>query len=162
MLCNSGCKFYSVPYKMLGKPVCCWVRPAGNVICFSGDSSIKAASTMPAKEYYTTMAGYLHSTASLYTDGQSFHPGGGGYYSNTLACKPIIYKPNNPGFKVQGGVDSSARIERLKYLTIRKNNATFTSAPKYSPYPINLNKYTEVPCNVLVKAVNDRGVQTCA
>jgi hypothetical protein len=40
-------------------------------------------------------------------------------------CSLSIYKPNNSQFAVQGAVDSSSRITRLKYNTITKNNASF-------------------------------------
>ena len=39
-----------------------------------------------------------------------------------------IYKPNNAQYAVQGAVDSSSRITRLKYNTITKNAASFRAA----------------------------------
>jgi len=41
---------------------------------------------------------------------------------------PLHYKPNNPTFAVQGAVDSSARIQRVKYNTITNGAALIKSA----------------------------------
>ena len=41
---------------------------------------------------------------------------------------PLYYKPNNPEFAQQGAVDSSARIQRLKYNTITNGAALTKSA----------------------------------
>lgn len=41
---------------------------------------------------------------------------------------PLHYKPNNPTFAVQGAVDSSARIQRLKYNTVTNGAALTKSA----------------------------------
>lgn len=40
-------------------------------------------------------------------------------------CDLVIYKPNNSQFSVQGAVDSSTRLTRLKYNTITTNNSSF-------------------------------------
>ena len=45
--------------------------------------------------------------------------------TNSENCSLSIYKPSNSQFAVQGAVDSSSRITRLKYNTITKNNASF-------------------------------------
>jgi len=71
-----------------------------------------------------------------------------------------IYKPNNVQFNVQGAVDSSSRIAKLKYDTITKNGASFSSAfglqganaGKYSsnsgaPYFIKNKIFNLVQCN---------------
>jgi hypothetical protein len=41
---------------------------------------------------------------------------------------PLYYKPNNPEFAQQGAVESSARIQRLKYNTITNGAAVIKSA----------------------------------
>jgi hypothetical protein len=41
---------------------------------------------------------------------------------------PLYYKPNNPEFAIQGAVESSARIQRLKYNTITNGAALIKSA----------------------------------
>jgi len=41
---------------------------------------------------------------------------------------PLYYKPNNPEFAVQGAVDSSTRLQRLKYNTITKGANGIRSA----------------------------------
>ena len=41
---------------------------------------------------------------------------------------PLYYKPNNPEFAVQGAVESSSRIQRLKYDTITRSAALIKSA----------------------------------
>ena len=45
-------------------------------------------------------------------------------------CCDVIVKPNNPQFFTQGAVDSSSRIERLKYntLTSKSDSSSFTTA----------------------------------
>ena len=41
---------------------------------------------------------------------------------------PLYYKPSNSKFASQGGVDSSARLARLKYDIVTKSASTFTTA----------------------------------
>jgi hypothetical protein len=65
-------------------------------------------------------------------------------------CDLVIYKPNNSQFAVQGAVDSSSRLSRLKYNTITTNNSSFYRQSngynniKYSSDPVffSKNKYT--------------------
>tara|TARA_B100001250_G_C19725886_1_gene756046 strand:+ start:354 stop:1316 length:963 start_codon:yes stop_codon:yes gene_type:complete len=45
--------------------------------------------------------------------------------TNSSNCSITIYKPNNRQYGVQGAVDSSSRLERLKLNTITKNYSTF-------------------------------------
>ena len=51
-----------------------------------------------------------------------------------------IFKPNNRQFQVQGAVDSSSRIARLKYNTVTKNAAGFSSA--FGAQAANAAKYS--------------------
>lgn len=66
--------------------------------------------------------------------------------SNT--CDLIIYKPNNNQFDVQGAVDSSTRLARLKYNTITTNNSSYyrelNQNIMYSSNPVffSKNKYS--------------------
>jgi len=52
---------------------------------------------------------------------------------------PLYYKPNNPSFGVQGAVDSSARIQRIRYNTITDSAALIKSA--YGPAAANALAY---------------------
>jgi hypothetical protein len=45
--------------------------------------------------------------------------------TNSANCSLSIYKPSNSQFSVQGAVDSSTRLTRLKLNTITRNNASF-------------------------------------
>ena len=45
----------------------------------------------------------------------------------TVNYKPVFYKPNNPQFAQQGGVNSSDRLLRLKYNTITSNGMKFAN-----------------------------------
>lgn len=66
--------------------------------------------------------------------------------SNT--CNLIIYKPNNSDFSIQGAVDSSTRLERLKYNTITNNNSSYYRELNqnikytYDPVFFSKNKYS--------------------
>lgn len=60
---------------------------------------------------------------------------------------PLYYKPNNPLFCVQGAVDSSARIQRLKYNTITKSafsveNTYGTAVANALAYGVSEQAYT--------------------
>jgi len=60
--------------------------------------------------------------------------------SNNPTRSTAIYKPSNPQFQVQGAVDSSSRIARLKYNTITKNAAGFSTA--FGAQAANAAKYS--------------------
>jgi hypothetical protein len=72
-----------------------------------------------------------------------------GQYSNTNAAfdygyilpnyVPLIYKPNNSSYGVQGAVESSARIQRLKYNTI--NTGAFSVKSAYGTAAANALAY---------------------
>jgi hypothetical protein len=60
---------------------------------------------------------------------------------------PLHYKPNNPTFGVQGAVDSSSRIQRIKYNTITNGAALIKSAygnaaANALAYGVSENAYT--------------------
>lgn len=54
--------------------------------------------------------------------------------------KTLIYNPNNPQYGVQGAVDSSSRIQRLKYNTITKAAASLKA--EFGSEAANAAKYT--------------------
>lgn len=58
------------------------------------------------------VVGFLPGTYSLGVNESSFQP------QITANYVPLYYKPNNPNFGVQGAVDSSTLIHRVKYNTI--------------------------------------------
>lgn len=72
-----------------------------------------------------------------------------GQYSGTIAAfdygyilpnyVPLIYKPNNSSYGVQGAVESSARIQRLKYNTI--NTGAFSVKSAYGTAASNALAY---------------------
>jgi hypothetical protein len=70
---------------------------------------------------YNTYPGYGQDNRVLSFDG-SAKPGLGSPYV------PLYYKPSNSKFANQGGVDSSSRLQRLKYDTVTNSANTFMSA----------------------------------
>ena len=60
--------------------------------------------------------------------------------NNNTPRATAIFKPNNRQFQVQGAVDSSTRIARLKYNTITKNAAGFKTA--FGAQAANAGKYS--------------------
>lgn len=67
-------------------------------------------------------SGYNPNTDTLIVFTGSVKPGLGSPYV------PLYYKPSNSKFANQGGVDSSARLQRLKYDTVTNSANTFMSA----------------------------------
>ena len=66
----------------------------------------------------------------------------------------ITYKPNNTPFMVQGAVESSNRLERLKYDTISRGRTVSASEPNgccgtrlYSSQTQNINIHKKFPCS---------------
>jgi hypothetical protein len=128
----------------------------GNVINFSGNATIRSATTNLSPTYYSNYKMYLKSRGNTYDANLAIHkiptvdysiePTGdpmdsSHYYKNdpTSKCKLTIYKPNNPTFSCQGGVDSSTYVQRSKYNAIVKNNDSFMK-----PYGVRMN-YQETP-----------------
>lgn len=70
-------------------------------------------------EHYSSYAGY--GNANQFFDG-SVKPRLGSPYV------PLYYKPSNSKFANQGGVDSSSRLQRLKYDTVTNSANTFMTA----------------------------------
>ncbi len=69
--------------------------------------------------YYSSISGF--NQANQFFTG-SVKPGIGTPYV------PLYYKPSNSKFAVQGGVDASARLARLKYDTVTTSANTFMTA----------------------------------
>tara|TARA_B100000085_G_scaffold97805_2_gene88839 strand:+ start:5606 stop:6364 length:759 start_codon:yes stop_codon:yes gene_type:complete len=125
-------------------------RGTGNVISFSGGSKIRSSVTFLNKKYYGNTTAYLQSRNLDYKSNtfKSKYPGVN-YYDSTenyvvqeynwpddteltsslykgKSCttngvyNKVYYKPNNQQYGVQGAVDSSSRVTRLKYNTMQK------------------------------------------
>ena len=62
-------------------------------------------------------------------------------------CSTITYKPNNEPFMVQGAVESSSRLERLKYDTISQGRNGCCGTRLYSDQTQNINIHKKAPCN---------------
>jgi len=99
------------------------------------------------RNYYSDTTGYLYSRKRSIEQNQfnyissgtsTVKPGSplsiqNKYYSagdcvNTSSC-PVVYKPNNYNYSQQGAVDSSTRLDRLKYNTI--NTSAYNSKGVY-------------------------------
>jgi|TARA_Y100000992_G_C21272017_1_gene497486 hypothetical protein len=115
----------------------------------SAGAKIRSAVTLLNKHYYTSNLSYLKSRCNTIDtnkviqqrDGITYFKNGNYvwpsnssdnsaiYNSNCSSdkdtcCNTTIYKPSNPQYGIQGGVSNSARVARLKYNTITKNNNT--------------------------------------
>ena len=103
----------------------------------SGNSVGQRNQTQPA----TRLSGYESSQYNVYGSGGapyvSVYPTrtvGNQFVSGTVnptigtPYVPLYYKPSNSKFASQGGVDSSARLTRLKYDTVTNSANTFMTA----------------------------------
>jgi hypothetical protein len=156
--CNCSTLFrVGIPFKMIGKnddgvnkiPCCVNKGPngskTGNIIGFSGNASIRSASTRVASSYYSNYSSYLKKRGNTYAAKSVFHripevdyelqpndqiPDSSSFYENSIvdqpACKLTIYKPNNSTFSTEGSVESSTYVDRLKVNAITKNKASKT------------------------------------
>jgi len=126
--------------------------PSGNcVACNPETTIIKSAVTLLKKNYYSDTKGYLQSRCQTYDQKLSTNPIPGNNYTGPASDSPTgsqvyytencskkcttnnsrvttIYKPNNQQYSQQGAVDSSSRLDRLKYNTINKNGKSFKTA----------------------------------
>jgi len=152
-------KFDSFTVSPLGVCVAC--NPETNII--------KSAVTLLNKNYYSDTKGYLQSRSQTYDQKLSTTPipginynsppsdsstGSQIYYTDSCSKKcttnnsrvTTIYKPNNHQYSQQGAVDSSSRLDRLKYNTITKNGKSFK--PAWGQQGANAGSYkgtTEAP-----------------
>lgn len=104
----------------------------------SGNLSSSGNQLQPA----TRLSGAEASSYNVYgTGGAPYdtlynpnHIRGNQFYTGSVKPKlgspyvPLYYKPSNSKFANQGGVDSSARLQRLKYDTVTNSANTFMSA----------------------------------
>ncbi len=97
--------------------------------------------------------------------GQSTTFGYGGTCGNNDPCNENIthYKPNNMNYRQQGAVESSTRVDRLRYDTIvsasrcannnTKCNGKYShSFSRFTPYKGLFNENHLEPCNTQIKA----------
>lgn len=96
-------------------------QPNGATWNWDGSNSIKTYFTIPNSKF-ADLIGFLPGEYSNGINNTSFC----GFILPSYV--PLHYKPNNPEFAVQGAVDSSARIQRLKYNTITNGAALIKSA----------------------------------
>ena len=165
-------------YKFLGKtqdgelkPILCplstIIRGNGNVISFSGRSTISSSLNntnalyqprSPAtKHYFANYASYLKGRGNTYLDKLKFNatPTGTSFCETNPektecdTCFKTIHKPNNPTFKTQGAVFGSTFTERQKYNTIVKNNYSYQVN-----YGVKLN-YQDSPVFFLKNKINN-------
>ena len=92
------------------------------------------------QKYYSSTREYLHSRNRRHSQNDFYYHMNASttnkneFRSNTRShCDqgdyvPVHYKPNNAKFAVQGAVDSSSRLARLKYDTITNNASTYREA----------------------------------
>jgi len=136
---------------------------SGNcVACNPETNIIKSAVTLLNKKYYTDTKSYLQSRCQTYDQKLSTNPipennytglasdsptGSQVYYTDNCSKKctndnsrvRTIYKPNNQQYSQQGAVDSSSRLDRLKYNTITKNGKSFK--PAWGQQGANAGRY---------------------
>ena len=111
--------------------------------CVGGSRNVRrAASTNISKNYHRNYHSYLKSKCKTYEDNSRLGSKNddGTYmsskcstmtYSDGTTCnKPIIYKPSNSLFSIQGATSSSANILRKKNDAINKNNASLKKTYK--------------------------------
>jgi hypothetical protein len=108
----------------------------------SGNTSGQRNQTQPAirnpggessqyNVYGSSGATYYSTTPNTTSPGVA---GGNQFYTGTVKpgiatpYVPLYYKPSNSKFANQGGVDSSARLNRLKYDTVTNSANTFMTA----------------------------------
>lgn len=148
------------------------------VSCDPVSNVIKSGSTLLKKNYYQTTKAYLYARGQTFKqkattekrsgvtyigpDGNPVLPSdsqNGSQVYDIPNCpndcpngQPIstIYKPNNVNYAVQGAVDSSTRMMRLKQEAMNKNGASFSSA--YGLAAANAGKYSTVSSPYFIKS----------
>lgn len=148
------------------------------VSCDPESNVIKTGTTLLNKQYYQTTKGYLYSRGQTFSqkatpvkragvtyvdpEGNPLFPtdyANGPQMFNVPNCPTVcddnqpvatIYKPNNPNYAVQGAVDSSTRIMRLKQQAMNKNGASFSSA--YGMAAANAGRYSTVSSPYFIKS----------
>lgn len=148
------------------------------ISCDPESNVIKTGSTLLSKKYYQTTKGYLYARGQTFAqkatpekrtgvtyvgpDGNPLLPtdaDNGPQVFNVPNCSTVcpdnqpvttIYKPNNANYAVQGAVDSSTRMMRLKQQAMNKNGASFNSA--YGMAAANAGKYSTVSSPYFIKS----------
>jgi len=118
--------------------------------CIGGTNHIRrSANTNISKNYHRNYHSYLKSKCRTYEENARLGAKNddGTYKSSkcstmtssdgTTCNKPIIYKPSNNLFSIQGATSSSANILRKKHDTINKNNASLKETYKNGIVSIN-------------------------
>jgi len=118
--------------------------------CIGGTNNIRrSANTNISKNYHRNYHSYLKSKCKTYEENARLGAKNddGTYKSSkcstmtssdgTTCNKPIIYKPSNNLFSIQGATSSSANILRKKHDTINKNNASLKETYKNGIVSIN-------------------------
>ena len=121
-----------------------------NSKCVGGTNHIRrSANTNMSKNYHRNYHSYLKSKCKTYEDNARLgsQNDDGTYRSSkcstikqsdgTTCDKPIIYKPSNKMFSVQGAVSSSSNTIRKKNDAIYKNNASLKTTYKNGIISIN-------------------------
>lgn len=148
-----------------------WNGPIGKEICSDPvKNRIKSSTTLLSKKYYTDSVSYLKSRNRLFSQKSTTLPypnvnyesGNDLLYPNNNPLGPQVYstgqcqtnscqnkqitihKPNNRQYGVQGAVESSTRIEKLKLDTVNKagkslNETYGHSAANAGSYRLNGN-----------------------
>ena len=118
--------------------------------CIGGTNHIRrSANTNISKNYHRNYHSYLKSKCRTYEENARLGAKNddGTYKSSkcstmtssdgTTCNKPIIYKPSNNLFSIQGATSSSANILRKKHDAINKNNASLKETYKNGIVSIN-------------------------
>jgi hypothetical protein len=121
-----------------------------NVKCIGGTNKVRrSANTNISKNYHRNYHSYLKSKCRTYEENARLgsQNDDGTYKSSkcststssdgTTCDKPIIYKPSNKIFSIQGATSSSANILRKKNDTIYKNNASLKNSYKSGMVSLN-------------------------
>lgn len=106
-----------------------------SITCIGGSHNVKrSGSTNLKKGYHSNHSKYLHSRCKTYEQNSTLSKeiDENTFLSsncNNLKCnKPVIYKPSNKAFSVQGAVSSSANILRKRNNALTNNYNSLKSA----------------------------------
>lgn len=122
--CNSSNDYYAIPVAVQNNNSWNWV---------SGQTVITPSITISNDNDFGDLIGFI---PGKYEGGLNDAFFNGYILPNYVA---LIYKPNNSAYGVQGAVESSARIQRLKYDTI--NSGAFSIKSAYGTAAANALAY---------------------
>jgi len=117
----------------------CQIKPV-----YSGNTNLQ-------KNYYTSHANYLKSRCKTFDQNNSalgFNPANNSAKPNcyNATCNSTTYKRSNAEFNSTAAVDSSARLNHLKYSTIQKNSAFNPSQSNYTGDNTQNTQLKSQPC----------------